>query len=70
VVITTDMKNMFEVRGNLGLILRGDVMDLKVLMERIEGFLVEAPGVQLVHRQFSGSRLWMKESDEIDECKT
>lgn len=61
------MREMFEVRGNLGLIFRGDVLDLKGLMESVEGYLKDNPSIQLVHKQFSGSRLWMNEGDEVDD---
>jgi hypothetical protein len=58
---------MTEVRANLGLVLRGDIFDLKTFSEGLDRLLIETPTVRLVHRQVSASRLWLKEGDDMNE---
>jgi len=56
-----------ELKANLGMVLRGDLVALKSLVERLDGLISEAPAVQLVHKHVSASKLWIKEGGEMNE---
>ena len=63
------MTYMTEIRANLGLVLRGDIDDLKTLIEGLDRLLIETPGVKLVHKQVSASKLWLKEGDDMNAAR-
>ena len=50
-----------ELKANLGIVLRGDVIALKGFVERLDELISESPEVQLVHKHVSASKLWLKE---------
>ena len=56
-----------ELKANLGLVLRGDVVILKALMADLDRLLSERPEVQIVHKHVSASKLWIKEGGDMNE---
>jgi|WetSurMetagenome_2_1015567.scaffolds.fasta_scaffold74737_2 hypothetical protein len=59
------MKSM-ELKANLGFVVRGDFTGLNLFADLIDKLALQA-GVQIVHKQVSASRLWIKEGDEMNE---
>jgi len=59
-----------ELKANLGIVLRGEVVALKGFVERLDGVISETPEVQLVHKHVSASKLWINEGDGMNESKT
>jgi hypothetical protein len=62
-----NMNGNTELKANLGIVLRGEVVALKSLLERLDGLISETPEVQLVHKHVSASKLWLKEGGEMNE---
>jgi len=63
------MNGNTELKANLGIVLRGEVVALKGFLERLDGLISESGGVQFVHKHLSASRLWIKEGDGMDDGK-
>ena len=55
------MTDTSELKANLGIVLRGDVIALKGFIERLGELVTECEEVQLVHKHVSASKLWIKE---------
>lgn len=51
------MANRTELKANLGVVLRGEAVALKGLLERIDRLLLGTPDVRLVHKHASASKL-------------
>lgn len=56
-----------ELKANLGLVLRGDILDLRTITEGIDLLLRSNPSVQIVFRHVSASKLWIKEGDGMND---
>jgi hypothetical protein len=64
------MNKFSEMKANLGILFRGDFRALEDLLERIAPILEET-GIQIVHKQVSASKLWIKEGEDMnDRTKT
>ena len=61
------MSERMEMKANLGLVFRGEVVALKGFLERLDELTSETPEVQLVHKHVSASKLWVKEGGEMNE---
>ena len=61
------MPERMEMKANLGLVVRGEIVALKGFVERLDGMISETPEVQLVHKHVSASKLWVKEGGEMNE---
>ena len=61
------MKQDTELKANLGIVLRGDVIALKSFVERLDEMIAESTGMQLVHKHVSASKLWINEGDGMNE---
>jgi hypothetical protein len=61
------MTEEMSVKANLGLVLRGEIVALKSLVERLDGLISSTPAVQLVHKHVSASKLWIREGGEMNE---
>lgn len=59
-----------ELKANLGIVLRGEVVALKGFVERLDGLISESSRVQLVHKHLSASKLWINEGDGMNDSKT
>ncbi len=59
------MKN--EVKITHAIVLRGEMLAIRTVVEGLEILLRANPGVILVHSQTSASKLWIKEGGELDE---
>jgi hypothetical protein len=59
-----------ELKANLGLVLRGEVVVLKGFVERLDALISDTPGMQLVHKHVSASKLWINEGDGMNDSKT
>lgn len=55
-----------ELKANLGIVVRGDFTGLNLFADLIDELALQA-GVQVVHKQASASRLWIKEGDEMND---
>ncbi len=60
------MNKGIELKANLGIVVRGDVIELKDFLVTLDDYLSEFTGINLVHKQLSASRLWIKEGDEMN----
>ena len=56
-----------ELKANMGIVLRGDVIALKGFVERLDELIAEAPDMQLVHKHISASKLWIREGEGMNE---
>lgn len=56
-----------ELKANLGIVLRGEVVALKGFVERMGTLLSECEEVRLVHKHVSASKLWIKEGGGEDD---
>jgi len=56
-----------ELKANVGIVLRGEIVALKGFVERLDGLISQTPGMQLVHKHVSASKLWIKEGGEMNE---
>lgn len=61
------MQEITELKANLGMVLRGDVVVLKALMADLERLLSKRPEIQIVHKHLSASKLWVREGDGMNE---
>ena len=61
------MKSHTELKANLGIVLRGDIIALKGFVERVDGLIDETHDLQLVHKHMSASKLWINEGDGMNE---
>ena len=59
------MTELTELKANLGLVLRGDIVVLRALMSDLDRLLARSPAVQVVHKHVSASKLWIREGDEM-----
>jgi len=58
--------NEIELKANLGIVVRGDILELKDFLVTLNDYLSEFTGINLVHKQLSASKLWIKEGDEMN----
>ena len=61
------MNDTSELKANLGIVLRGDVIALKSFVERLDELIAESTDIQLVHKHVSASKLWVKEGGTEDD---
>jgi hypothetical protein len=61
------MNGITELKANLGLIVRGDVIALKAFMDDLDRLLTKTPKLKVVHRHVSASKLWIREGEEMNE---
>ena len=50
-----------QLKANLGIVLRGDVIAHKGFVERLDELISGTQDVQLVHKHVSASKRWIKE---------
>jgi len=60
------MKEITELKANLGLVLRGDFVVLKAFMTDLDKLLASRSEVQIVHKHVSASNLWIREGDGMN----
>jgi hypothetical protein len=60
------MNKEIELKANLGIVVRGDILELKDFLVTLDDYLSEFTGISLIHKQLSASRLWIKEGDEMN----
>ena len=58
----TPSSDLFGLKANLAVIVRGPMSELPIFAERVEAMCTEL-GLIVVHKQASASRLWVKEGD-------
>ena len=61
------MKEITELKANLGIVLRGDFVVLNAFMADLDRLLAKRPEVQIVHKHVSASKLWIREGEEMNE---
>lgn len=59
-----------NLKANVGIVLRGEVVALRGFAERLDVLIAESEGVQLVHKHLSASKLWIREGGEMNEEET
>lgn len=59
---TQSSADLFSLKANLAVVVRGPMGELPVFAERIESLCVEL-GLIVVHKQASASKLWIKEGE-------
>ena len=59
------MKN--EIKITHAIVLRGEVLAIQSLIERLELLFDQYPNVTMIHSQSSASKLWIKEGGENDD---
>lgn len=62
----SDIDNLFAVKANLGVVIRGPLNGLTTLSERLENLCREL-GLSIALKKASASRLWIKGDGEIDD---
>ncbi len=60
------MNNLSEMKANMGILVRGDFRALESFLHYIEPVLDDL-GLQLVFKQVSASKLWIKEGDGMND---
>ena len=60
------MNNLSEMKANLGILIRGDYRALESFLHYM-GPILEETGLQLVFKQVSASKLWIKEGEDIND---
>ncbi len=64
------MKNrVFELKANMGFVVRGPLESLKSLDDRLERFCREL-GLKIAYKTASASRLWIQEDGKDDDRRT
>jgi hypothetical protein len=61
------MNKLTELKANLGIVLRGDVVVLRAFMADLDKLLANRSEVQIVHKHVSASKLWIREGEEMNE---
>ena len=61
------MNDFTEVKVNCAILIRGDVIALKRIMQQLNQWISHEPELKLVHQQVSASKLWIKEGDDMNE---
>ena len=61
------MNKLTELKANLGIVLRGDVVVLRAFMVDLDKLLANRSEVQIVHKHVSASKLWIREREEMNE---
>ena len=62
------MTTITELKANLGLVLRGDVIVLKAFMADLDKLLDDRrPELQVIHKHVSASKLWIREGEGMNE---
>jgi hypothetical protein len=56
-----------EIKVTHAMVLRGEVLAIRAVIEGLELLLKANPDVVLIHSQTSASRLWIKEGGELDD---
>ncbi len=58
----TQSKDLFGVKANLGLVVRGPMDALRTFDDRVEALVAEL-GLKIAFKTASASRLWVKEGE-------
>jgi hypothetical protein len=61
------MNDFTEVKANCAILIRGDILAIKRIMQQLDQWLSHEPDIKLIHQQVSASRLWIKEGDDMNE---
>ena len=56
-----------SIKANFGIVLRGDVLDIKFIVQDLEPLLLKYPGIKVIHKQISVNKLWIQIGDEMNE---
>jgi len=58
------MNDYTELKVNCGLVIRGDVLAIKRIMQELERTISLEKNVIIVHKTVSAAKLWIKEGDQ------
>ena len=53
-----------EIKANLGLVVRGDVVALKTLVGRLNEVIADVGELEIIFKHVSASKLWIKEGGD------
>ena len=57
------MNDYTEIKANCGLVIRGDILAIKRIMQELERIISLEKNVIIVHKTVSAAKLWIKEGD-------
>lgn len=58
------MNDCTELKVNCGLVIRGDILAIKRIMQELERTISLENNVIIVHKAVSAAKLWIKEGDD------
>ena len=58
------MNDYTEIKANCGLVIRGDVLALKRIMQELDQIILAENNVIIVHKTVSAAKLWIKEGEQ------
>lgn len=58
------MNDYTELKVNCGLVIRGDILAIKRIMQELERTISLENNVIIVHKTVSAAKLWIKEGDD------
>jgi hypothetical protein len=62
ILLYTFMSNeLLQLKVNVGLVLRAEISALKHFVDQLDYLFKASPDVELIHKQLSASKLWIKE---------
>jgi len=61
------MSQAIEPKANMALVVRGHLAEIQALAQELTFLLQAKPSIVVVHRQLSGSKLWIKEGGDMNE---
>lgn len=50
-----------DLKANLGLVIKGDIYELRDLLKAVQETIEKSPTAQLVYKKLSADKLWIKE---------
>jgi hypothetical protein len=61
------MTDCSEIKVNCAVIIRGDILAIKRVMQELDRWISHEPEIRVIHQQVSASKLWIKEGGDTDE---
>ena len=55
------MPSDFHSRANLGLVVRGPILSLQIVLDELQRFVASHPGLDLVYSKVSANRIYIEE---------
>ncbi len=55
-----------DLKANLGLVIKGDLYELRDLLKAVQDTIAKSPTASLVYKKLSADKLWIKEGSKVD----